>query len=233
MSHHQEYSVARLKKGQSIFEIAIDPDLAIAYREEGKGDIKDILHAEKIFSDARKGLIASGHELQAVFDTTDPLVIAEAIIRHGEIPVTAEYREKKQEEKRLRIISIIARNGVDPKTHLPHPPARIENAIAEAKVKIDPHKDADEQVREIVKKLSVVLPIRFETKEIALRVPPEYAAKSYPTVTAFGKIIKEEWLQDGSWAVVVEIPGGMENDLYDKLNTQCHGNVESKLLKTR
>jgi len=29
------------------------------------------------------------------------------------------------------------------------------------------------------------------------------------------------------------LPGGMENDFYDKLNKICHGNVESKTIKVK
>ncbi len=222
-----------MKKGETQFEIVIDPDLAMEYKEKGTGDIKDILKSDQIYSDAKKGLVVPANQLETAFKATDTEIIAETIIREGTVQVTAEYREKKREEKRKRIVAIISRNGVDPKTHLPHPPQRIENALDEAKVKIDEWKSADDQIKDILVKLRPILPIRFETKEVALKIPGDYAAKSYPIVTAIAKIQKEEWQTDGAWVVVVEVPGGMENDLYDKLNSLCHGDVESKLLKTR
>ena len=46
-------------------------------------------------------------------------------------------------------------------------------------------------------------------------------------------MLREEWQTNGYWVAVVEMPGGMENDFYDKLNKICHGLVESKVLKTR
>ncbi len=45
--------------------------------------------------------------------------------------------------------------------------------------------------------------------------------------------MKEEWQKDGSWVVVVEMPGGLEQDFYDAINKVCHGNIESKVIKTR
>jgi ribosome maturation protein SDO1 len=233
MKSNDSFNVARLKRGSTQFEIVVDPDLAVVYKEKQIGELRDILSSDQIYSDAKKGLVAADHELEATFKTTNTEKIAEAIIKQGEIQLTTEYREKKREEKRQKILGIITRNAVDPKTHLPHPMTRIENALVEARVKIDELKSAEDQVKDIVRKLQPILPIRFETKEIALKIPPDYAAKSYSVVTGISTILKQDWQSDGSWVVVVEVPGGMENDLYDKLNSLCHGNVESKLLKTK
>ena len=62
-------------------------------------------------------------------------------------------------------MEIIHRNGVDPKTKLPHPIQRLENAFEEAKIKIDERRSAEDQVKEILDKLRPVLPISFEKKE--------------------------------------------------------------------
>ncbi len=227
------FNLARLKKDSYSFEVVVDPDLAMEFREKKKGEITDILKSDQIFSDAKKGLVVPSSLMMTVFKTIDKENIAETIIKSGEIQLTSEYREKKREEKRKRIIAIISRNGVDPKTHFPHPPQRIENAINEAKPKIDEFKSAEDQVKDIVSGLRHILPIRFETKEVALKIPADYAAKSYSVVKDLSKILKEEWQSDGSWVIVVEVPGGLENDLYDKLNSLCHGEIESKLLKTK
>jgi ribosome maturation protein SDO1 len=226
-------NLAKLKKGKENFEIDIDADSAVAYKEGKAIDIKDILKAQTIFSDAKKGLVASEHLMQQLFGTSDSIKVAEIIIKEGEIQLTAEYREKLRQNKRRRIIDIIHRNAVDPKTHLPHPVQRIENAFDEAKVKIDEFKSAEKQLQDVLKKLRMVLPIRFEVKEMAVKIPAEYAAKSYSIVKSFGTIQKEDWQSDGSWIVVVEVPGGLEQDFYDKLNSFTHGNNETKVLKVK
>ena len=51
-----------------------------------------------------------------------------------------------QEEKRKQVIAKIAREGINPQNGLPHPAMRIENAMNEAKVKVDAFKSVDEQV---------------------------------------------------------------------------------------
>ncbi|MCK4522097.1 MAG: ribosome assembly factor SBDS, partial [Nanoarchaeota archaeon] len=138
-----------------------------------------------------------------------------------------------RETKKKQIINMIHRNAVDPQTHLPHPPARVEAAMDEAKVHIDEFEDVNRQMQEVLKKIRIILPIKFEVKEIAVKISPEYAAKSYQVLNQFGKKLKEEWLNDGSLSVVLEMPGGLEEDFYEKINALCHGNVESKVLKTK
>ena len=225
--------IARLKKDGHDFEILVDCNNALALKEGKDVDMHDILAAMQVFSDAKKGLVASETAIKQIFGTNDVSEVAKEIIRKGEIQLTQEYREKLRDEKRKQIISIIHRNGVDPKTHLPHPPQRIENAFVEAKFHVDEFMPVQEQVQEALKKLRPILPIKFEIKEIAIKLPPDYAPKCYSTVKTFGTILREEWQNNGYWVGVIELPGGMETDLYDKLNKICHGNVESKVLKIK
>ncbi len=226
-------NLARLKKYGEIFEIVINPDLAVEYKSGKNISLNDVLKDEFIFSDARKALKASEHRLKEVFGTDDPIEIAKVILTKGEIQETSEYRAKLVEEKRKKIIDMIHRYGDDPKTHLPHPITRIEAALEEAKVKIDARKSAEEQIDEIIKQLRPILAIKIETKQMKVRITSQYAQKSYPIVKSFGKILKDTWLDDGSWQAVVEIPAGLEIDFYDKLNTMTHGNVETEVIATK
>ena len=233
MVNVDEAIIARLKTHGQDFEILVDCSNALALREGKDVDMHDILAAMQIFSDAKKGLTASENAMKQIFGTSDVDEVAKQIIQKGEIQLTQEYREKIREEKRKQIIAIIHRNGVDPKTHLPHPPQRIENAFIEAKFHVDEFKPVQEQVQEALKKLRPILPIKFEIKELAIKIPPDFAPKCYSTVKSFATILREEWQTNGYWVGVVEIPGGMENDFYDKLNRICHGNLESKVLKVK
>ena len=89
------------------------------------------------------------------------------------------------------------------------------------------------QMQDVIKAIRPILPIKFEVKEIAVKIPAEFAAKSYNVLNNFGKKTKEEWLSDGSLAVVIEMPGGLEEDFYEKINAVCHGDVESKVLSIK
>ena len=225
--------IARLKAQGQNFEILVDCANALAVKEGKSVDMHDVLAAMHIFSDAHKGSMASETAMKQIFGTSDPEEVAGQIIRKGEIQLTQNYRENLREEKRKQIVAIIHRNGVDPKTHLPHPPQRIENAFEEAKFHVEEFKPVQEQVQEALKKIRPILPIKFEVKELAIKISPKFAPKCYSTIKMFGTILKEEWQSNGNWVGVVEIPGGMESDFYDKLNRIAHGNIESKILKVK
>jgi ribosome maturation protein SDO1 len=223
-------NIARLKKGSEVFEIVIDPEKAIAARH-GSADIRDAVRVQKVFSDAKKGMLASEQRMQALFNTADPLEVAKHIIAKGDIQVTAEYRAQLREQKRRQVVEFIRRNGVDPRTHAPHPAQRIEAAMEQAKVRIDEFKPAEQQVQDVIKALRPILPISFEVKQVELTIPAAYASKAYSAVKQFGKVLKEAWQNDGAWQGVLEIPGGMEQELYDKLNALTHGEMVAKTIK--
>lgn len=226
-------NLAKLKKGGNTFEIDVDPTLALNLKKGLNVDIRDVLKVENIFKDAKKGLIASEHVMEEVFGTTDVLEVAKVIIKEGEIQVTSEYRKEQKEKKIKRIVELIHKNTVDPTTHLPHPVQRIQNAMDEAKVRINDSKTAEEQVDDITKKLRPIIPIKTEQKEIQIHVGPHFAGQCHNLIKSFGKEIKSDWQNDGSLLAVIEIPGGLELDLYDKLNKITKGDIEIKLLKIK
>ena len=233
MVNVDEAIIAKLKTQGQSFEILVDLNNALALRGGKPVDMHDVLAAQKIFSDAHKGMEASEHAMKQFFGTSEPDEVAKIIIQKGEIHLTQEYKEKLREENKKQIIAIIHRNGVDPRTHAPHPPQRIENAMAEAKFHVDEFKPVQAQVQDALKVLRPILPIKFEVKEIEIKITAEYAAKCYSTVKSFATILHENWTNSGMWVVVIEIAGGMESDFYDKLNKVCHGNMESKILKVK
>jgi len=228
-----EAVIARLKTHGQNFEVLVDCNNAIALREGKQSDMKDILAASKIFTDAKKGLEASEKSMQQIFQTADPEQVAKEIIKKGDIQLTADYRNSLKERKRKQIINIIHRNGVDPKTHLPHPVTRIENAFEEAKFHVDEFTSVEKQVQQALDTLRPILPIKFEVKEIAVKIGPEYAGKAYATVKNYGTILKEDWQNNGYYVAVIEMPGGLEEEFYEKLNNVCHGEAEVKVLKTK
>jgi ribosome maturation protein SDO1 len=225
--------IARLTSHGHHFEILVDCDAAIAVKHGKNPDVHDVLAVIKIFNDAHKGFEPSPKIIEDVFKTTDVKEVAYTIIRKGELQLTQEYREKLREQKRRQIVDMIHVNGVDPQTHAPHPATRIEAAMKESHVHIDEFQSAESQLSEILKKLRVILPIKFEMKEMNVKISPQYTGKAYSVLRRFGPLLKEEWLNTGYLHAVVEIPGGLETDFYEQINSVCHGNVEVTILRTR
>jgi len=226
-------NLVKLKKGGRKFEIVVDPDNAVAFREKRLDDIKEVLVAERVFEDVQKGIVSPKADLDKEFPKMETLEIAKVILAKGVLQLSPKYREAKQEEKRRIIVETIHRNSINPQNNFPHPTTRIENAMNELKIRIDDNKSAHDQVNDIVKKLQTVLPIKFEHKHVQVHISEKYAKKYFKTIHRFGKVLNETWLSDGCYLCTVEVPAGLYLDFIDDLNHKTHGGVEISLLTTK
>ena len=227
----KDFTIVRHQTGGEKFEILVDPDKGLLYKKGEIGEVANVLMADFIFTDARKGEKASAEKLEMIYETSDPYEVAKIMFEKGTFQLNAQQRKEMTEQKRKQIITIISRTYVDPKTKLPHPVVRIENAMEDAKLNIDPFIDAEEQVQDVVEALRSILPMSSENIQIALKIPAEYTGKSYGTVKNYGTIKREEWQNDGSWVAVVEVPAAMQLDLMEALGKDTQGNVQSKIMK--
>ncbi len=226
-----ESIIARLKTHGKTFEVFVDPEGALALKRGEPVKIEDILAVEDVFLDAKNGDRPAEQDVINAFGTTEPLQIAQKVIIDGELHLTTEQKKKIQDEKKTRVINIIATNAINPQTKGPHPPARIEAAMNEAGVHIDPMKKVDELVEIAMKAIRPIIPIRFEEVKIAIKLPAEYAAKGYGSVAGFGALSKQEWQNDGSWIGIITIPAGRQDELYSLLNRLTKGSAETKFIK--
>ncbi len=221
--------IARFIVGKKKFEILVDPDRALNFKLYGRGDMESILAIPTIFRDAKKGEKTAESDVEKVFGTLDVYKVAEKIIKKGELQLTTEQRRKLTEQKKKQIVAIIAERSIDPKTGAPHTPARIEAAIERVGVKIDPFKDAEEQVNDVIKAIRHVLPISLETRKIALKIPAEHYGKCYGIITKYAQIEKEEW-QKSHYYCLVSSPAGLQEKLLNKLN-KISKDIQAKILK--
>lgn len=224
--------IAILESHGERFEILVDPDIVEKVRSGEVKDIREFLAVEEVFRDAKKGERASEEAIKKVFSTEDINEIALHIIQKGEVHLTTEQRRKMQEEKKKKIVAEIARNAIDPQTKAPHPPQRIEAAMDEARVHIDPFKPAEKQVQKVLDAIRPLIPIKFEKIRVAVKLSGENYGKVYGELVTYGQILREEWQKDGSWIGVVEIPAGIQMEFFDHLNKKTKGDVETKLLNS-
>jgi ribosome maturation protein SDO1 len=224
--------IARIHKGKDVFEILVDSKKALEFKMGKPYSVENILAVNNIFKDAKKGDKASSSDLQKCFGTTDIFRVAEHIIREGEVQVTTEERRKMVEEKRKEVADTISKQGIDPKTKLPHPLQRILNAMDQARVQIDPFKPAKEQAKEIISRLQEIIPISIQTAEIAVKVPVQYGGRVSPAMRTMATVKSEEWKSDYLY-LLIEIPAGMQSYVYERLNELTAGNVEVKVLKMK
>ncbi len=224
--------IARYNSHGHKFEILVDPDKVKEFRENRDIPASDVMIGDSIFTDVGKAERVKDDLLITVFKTCDISQVAEKIIKHGEIQLTTEQRKEELEQKKKRIISFISRHAIDPKTKLPHPPKRIETALAEAKVRIDPQIKAEDQIKDIIKQLRPIIPLSIENRVVAFKIPIKYGGTVKSAILKAGTILKEEW-SGQYWIVETELPAGMLDELFSEVNSITHGENESKMLTSK
>ena len=213
------------------FEIMVKPDPALDYKLGKKKDISVVLVSDDIYTDSGKGTRPSAEKLLKAFNTEDQTTIAEIILQKGDLNLTTDQRRKMIEEKRKQIVHFIAKTYVDPKTHLPHPPLRIEQAMKDGRVSIDPQKNIDEQVKDIVEKLRSIIALKSENLQLEIIIPAQFASQSYAVLKSAGSLKKEEWQNNGSLKAILEIPAAARPNVIDRLGSITKGSATVEVVQ--
>jgi ribosome maturation protein SDO1 len=221
-----KFTVVRFVMEGNRFEILVKPDLALEFKQGKRNDLSKILVSDEIYSDANKGSRAANDKLSKYFKSTDPAEVARQILFKGELSLTTEQRRKMVEEKKRQIIDYISRSFVDPKTHLPHPPLRIQSAMEDVRVNIDPFKKAEEQAKVIIDSLRKILPLKSEILNLTVTIPANYSAQGYSTLKTVGNFKSDEWLADGSVRVTLAVNAGMKGKIIEKVGSATRGTAQ-------
>ena len=222
-------TTARIKQSGKHFEIMVDLDKALKFRK-GQSSSTDFLESESIFTDSKKGFHASEKDLKEAFGTTDAAEVAKKIVKSGEILLTQEHRDGEKDKKIKQVIDFLAVNSTDPKTGMPHTPERIKNAMEQAQVNIK-NTPIESQIREIIEKISHILPIRLKTKRIRILVPAIHTGRAYGIFSQYKE--SENWLSNGDLEAIVNVPSGLLMEFYEKLNAITHGAAVTEELKEK
>jgi ribosome maturation protein SDO1 len=213
------------------FEILVKPDPALEYKLGKKKDISSVLVSDDIYTDSSKGTKPSTEKLLKAFKTEDTVEIAQIILQKGDLNLTTEQRRKMVEEKRRQLVEFISKTYVDPRTHLPHPPLRIEQAMKDARVSIEPQKNIDEQVKDIVEKLRSIIPLKSENLSLEITIPAQFASQSYAVLKSVGSLKNEEWQNNGSLKAILEIPAAARPNVIDRLGSITKGSASVEVMQ--
>jgi len=226
-----DVTVVRFSYEGEKFEIMVKPDPALEYKMGKKKDLSAVLVSDEIYTDSGKGTKPSTEKLLKAFKTEDLAEIAEIIMQKGNLNLTTDQRRKMIENKRKQIVEFIAKTYVDPKTHLPHPPLRVEQAMKDARVSIDPQKNVDEQVKDIVEKLRSIIALKSESLQLEILIPAQYASQSYAVLKSVGSLKTEEWQNNGSLKAILEIPAAARPNVIDRLGSITKGSASVEVVK--
>jgi len=219
-------TTARIKKAGKNFEIIVDLDSALKFRK-GLGNSPGA-ESDKIFTDLKKGLIASQIELKFAFGTADSSAIISEIVKRGEILTTQDYRDEEREKKIKQVVDFLVKNSVDPRTGNPHTSERIKNALEQAHVNIK-NIPVENQIKDILDEITKIIPISVKMKKIRVTIPAIHTGKAYGIFGSYKE--SEEWLANGSLQANLNIPSGMLMGFYDKLNSVTHGSALTEEIK--
>lgn len=222
-----EDSIKVRYKGDNEFEILVNPEEAFKFKNGEIEDFGKVLFVREIFKDAGAAERASASDIKDEFGTENILEAAEKLFEKGSMQLTTDQKNKKREEKKKRVISMIARRAMNPKTNSPHPPQRIKNALKEAGVHFDALKSAEEQFEDAVKAIRPIIPISLEEKEFAVKIPNNYAGKCYGKIKTQANIMNEEWGDEGFMAKC-KMPAGAKSQLESEIQKICHGEAVFK-----
>jgi len=219
-------TTARVTRDGKHFEVAVDMDEALNFRK-GNGTIAPEI--DKVFTNSKKGDVASQEDLKKSFGTTDVQKITETIVKKGEVLVTQEQRSAEQEAKYKQVVDFLSTNAIDPQSGNPITSERIKSALEQSKINIK-NKPVEDQIKDILDELVKIIPIKIVTKKVKITVPAQNTAQVYGIINQYKE--SENWKDDGSLEVIVNVPAGLIMDFYDKLNSITHGSALTEEVKT-
>lgn len=210
------------------FEILVEPDLAKEAKLDGKDhDIQRLLFVQDIFTDAGQGERASPEELEEEFGTRQIMDAAEKIFEKGDMQLTTDQKAEMREEKRKKVVDMIARRAQDPKTGNPHPPKRVENALEEAGFHIGAMDNVEEKFQEAIDMIRPIIPVSLDEKTVAIKIPVDKAGQAYDKIQNVADIQDEEW-GNNYFMARVKIPAGVLTELMEDIQEVAKGEAEVK-----
>jgi len=119
-------------------------------------------------------------------------------------------------------VNYIHKYFIDPRSKTPHPIVRIEAALDELKIRIDPDIPYDKQVQDIIKRIPEVMPIRKEEIEGTITIPHKHMGAAAGLISKSASIRRERYDDDGCIMDITLVPGDYDS-LINDLNRVTKG----------
>jgi rRNA metabolism SBDS family protein len=198
----------KYKKGKMSFEI-LTKDGSVRKYVDGRLGWNNVLAADVIFTNSKKGNIAKSKDLISTFGTDDVDECAKRIIAEGDAQVSATERKEDMAAYTRKVLGYLHKTYID-QLGRPHPMIRLESVLVESKVRLDPSGNHEKQAEEIVKKMQGKLVFKKGTADYTLSMSHQYAKKCTGIVYKFSLSFKESWDAEGcTWKISVS-PGDFD-----------------------
>jgi len=221
--------VVRYKDGKKNFEIGCKVGTVLKFRK-GELGFNNVLASDEIWKNVSKGERANADELKETFGTDKILEIAQTIAEKGDLQLTDAERKAMLEEKKNEIVNYIHKYYTDPRLKTPHPVARIEAAMAELRIHIDPDTPNEKQINDIVKRLPEVLPIKKSEMSGTVSVGHELSAQVQGVLNKLQDLqVKSIKHTDESAVFEISMVPGAYDKLVKDLDKTTKGSYDLKL----
>ncbi|KAJ3423761.1 ribosome maturation protein SBDS [Anaeramoeba flamelloides] len=219
----EKSQIIRYKKGKKQFEVLTKPGSVSKYREGKIRNLDDVLITNVIFKNHNSMDKANTKDIQQAFGTTDNNIVIEKILKEGQLHLTTEEVRQKTEQKRKEVVNYIHKYYTDPKTKKTHPVIRIENALKQAKVRIEYRMVVEEEIGAIVKKLVGIISLKKSEVTGTLMIPHSHLGKAGGAIRKYAEIQREKYTSQGCKMEISLVPGNYEN-LIKALQSATQGN---------
>ncbi|MCK5303757.1 MAG: ribosome assembly factor SBDS [Candidatus Heimdallarchaeota archaeon] len=224
-------SIVRYEKHGRRYELLVNPEPAWLFIQGEEVEIDNIFEVYIVYENISRGVKATQDDLDVAFEGLTDREIAIKILKEGKLQLTISQRNEILKDKRIEIVDFIHIHCINPRENTPIPKDRIENAILDLGVNISYKDDVKSQALEVIDLLKPIMPIRLESVKLAVKIPPSYTGALYGFVISAGNLVQEEWLSDGSLAVVVNIPSGTQADFLEQITSKTKGKAQVKILE--
>ncbi|MFQ5440669.1 MAG: SBDS family ribosome assembly factor, partial [Nitrosopumilaceae archaeon] len=102
--------------------------------------------------------------------------------------------------------------------------------MKDARISVEPQKNIDEQVKEIVEKLRSIIPLKSESLSLEITIPAQFASQSYAVLKSVGTLKNEEWQNNGSLKAILEIPAAARPNVIDRLGSITKGSASVEVM---
>lgn len=198
----------RYKAGKEEFQVLVDfKKLQEFKKNPTQVSVYDVLTDMKVFSNQKKGELASTNRLKAIFDKKSDEEMYKEILTKGECQIPTSYTNGLREEKKKQVINYIVENAINPQMKTRFTPSMIETQVNKIKYSYNPELGHEKQAEEVINHLKKVMPITIEITILEINVPAKFAKALAPKLRAYGHITKEYYDNEGNLRVHLEVIG--------------------------
>ena len=222
-----ENTIVRYKHGKLRYEIVVDPREALKWKQNKRDEVDqtELFTTRDIFHNITKGERPTDEDLLNSFGDMTNEEMLFTILEKGELLLTQDQRNELTAKRRKEIVDYIHRHTINPKNQQPHPKLRIENALLQAGISLQEKGKVADIVPEIIQQLQTLLPMRFESIKLEIRMPSQLAGSIFQQFYSYGELSAEEW-SGAFFSCQLLLPSGLLSDFTEFLNKRTKGKAQ-------